>query len=243
MEQYRPSVHADTVVYFLIRLPCQVHESTASTAQAAQPVTLANTYASEVMFKRCFILLKRALVVWPEADPKLSWLDKLMVGIESNHLHNIGNTCAGLELLTFIISKLKKEQTLASIKSLYRGFLSCCGCSNPKVIKLFYQLLMTMFTTYGIEEFEEFVNRAARMIQEVLSNLAVSGQGSGHLLYPSMMVLKAISQFSTQHLDRLIAGLMKVLQRVLKEHITGAPPIAPNTGLVVDTPSKFFTLL
>ncbi|RXG69979.1 Transcription-associated protein 1 [Armadillidium vulgare] len=63
--------HADLIVYFLLRLACQVNESTP---------TPGTNPPGEALSKRCVVLLKRALQpdIWPNSDPKLGWLDKAL---------------------------------------------------------------------------------------------------------------------------------------------------------------------
>ncbi|KAA0197800.1 hypothetical protein HAZT_HAZT001767 [Hyalella azteca] len=230
LDQYRPAVHADTVVYFLVRLPCQVHETSSATSvllpNASPPLPAAT--ASELLSRRCSLLLKRALVVWPNADPKLAWLDKLFQGLETPQ-YSLGNVCSGLELLTYLVGKLKKEQMLAAVKSLYRGLLSCCSCSNPRVIRLLHPLLSTLLTTFGVDELDEFVTRAAKLVQEALANHDRGTTGAVGTLYPALMVMRALAQHSTQHLDRLMTAIMKVLQKITRDHITPAQ-IGPDAA-------------
>lgn len=198
-----------------------MHESSTVTS-ALQPTSaavVAPLTAGEQLSRRCSGLLRRALVVWPNADPKLGWLDKIFQGLETPQII-LGNVCAGLELLTFLVGKLKKEQMLGAVKTMYRGLLSCCNCSNVRVIRLLHPLLHIIFSTFGIEELDDFITRAARFVQDSLANLDRGAQGSSAALYPSLMVLRAIAQYTTHHLDRLMAPIMKVLQRITRDHIT-----------------------
>lgn len=156
--------------------------------------------------------------MWPNADPKLAWLDKIFQGLDSQQ-GILGNVCAGLELLTYLVGKLKKEQMLAAIKIMIRGILSCCSCSNMRVIRLVNPLLHKIFTTFGIEELDELINRVGRFVQDSLASHERGAQGSGQTLYPALMVLRAVAQYTTHHLDRLMAPIMKVLQRLTRDHI------------------------
>lgn len=89
----------------------------------------------ELLSRRCVALLKTALKpdVWPQqCDLKLSWFDKVFASVESGS-PNYGNICTALELLTFLLGVMKKEQILASCKPLQRGIAACITCSNSKV--------------------------------------------------------------------------------------------------------------
>ncbi len=61
----------------------------------------------ELLSRRCVALLKTALRpdVWPAAELKLLWFDKLLMTVES-HTPNFANICTALELLSFLIGIL-----------------------------------------------------------------------------------------------------------------------------------------
>ncbi|TNN49215.1 Transformation/transcription domain-associated protein [Liparis tanakae] len=64
--------HTDTVVNFLIRIACQVNDST---NVAGSP--------GELLSRRCVSLMKSALRpdMWPRAELKLQWFDKLLMTV------------------------------------------------------------------------------------------------------------------------------------------------------------------
>ncbi|XP_023232046.1 transformation/transcription domain-associated protein-like [Centruroides sculpturatus] len=66
--------HADAVVNFLLRMACQVND----TATAAGS-------SGELLSRKCVGLLKTALKpdVWPNAELKLAWFDKLLSTVVS----------------------------------------------------------------------------------------------------------------------------------------------------------------
>lgn len=94
----------------------------------------------ELLSRRCVTLLKVALKpeVWPHAsDLKLNWLDKVFSSVDST-TPNYGNICTALELLTYLISLMKKEKILSNIKPLQRGIAACVTSSNTKVNHINY---------------------------------------------------------------------------------------------------------
>uniref|UniRef100_A0A6A7FXF6 Transformation/transcription domain-associated protein-like n=6 Tax=Hirondellea gigas TaxID=1518452 RepID=A0A6A7FXF6_9CRUS len=233
IDQYRPAIHADTVVYFLVRLPCQVHENVQvqSNLLPNQNIPVPIATAGELLSRRCFALLRRALVIWPTAEPKLVWLDKLFQSLETPQFV-LGNVCAGIDLLTFLVSKLKKEQMLAAIKSMYRGLLCCCNSNLIRVVKPLNNLLNALLKTFGLEELDELIIRVVRVVQDSLANYDRGVPAtSGATLYPVLNVMRTVSQYTTQHVDRLMGLLMKVLQRVTRDHIQPPQPDAQNQQL------------
>jgi len=108
--------------------------------------TTANS-AGDQLSKRCVTLLKMALKpndVWPNCELKLAWFDRLFQTVDSStaaatpataatNQPNYTNICTALELLTFLLTILRKEQILAGFKPLQRGLASLMNCTNAKV--------------------------------------------------------------------------------------------------------------
>ena len=104
--------------------------------------------SGEQLSKRCVALLKMALKpdVWPNCELKLAWFDRLFqtadnppsaatpAGAAAAAAPNFTNICTALDLLTFLLNILRKEQILAGFKPLQRGLSSLMNCTNPKVL-------------------------------------------------------------------------------------------------------------
>ena len=104
--------------------------------------------SGEQLSKRCVTLLKMALKpdMWPNCELKLAWFDRLFQTVDNAttpaapgaaaaaNQPNFTNICTALELLTFLLNILRKEQILAGFKPLQRGLASLMNCTNPKVI-------------------------------------------------------------------------------------------------------------
>ena len=119
--------HADAIVNFLLRIACQVNEP--------QTPSMTNQ-AGELLSRRCIALLKTALSadVWPKAELKLSWFDKLLSSAEQPGA-NFANICTALDVLTFLLSILRKDQILVSFKPLQRGIAACMTSQTTLVVK------------------------------------------------------------------------------------------------------------
>ncbi|KAG8225079.1 hypothetical protein J437_LFUL000058 [Ladona fulva] len=160
--------HADAVLNFLFRLACMVNDQSATVGSPG-----------EMLSRRCVALLKAALKpdVWPapQCDLKLAWLDKLFAGVESasgsggggtgvgmagmsggfgplgGSQPNYANICTALDLLTFLVTVLRKEQILVTFRPLQRGISACMTCPNLKVIKLVHGLLTRLMSIFPTE--------------------------------------------------------------------------------------------
>ncbi|XP_071518520.1 transformation/transcription domain-associated protein-like [Panulirus ornatus] len=215
--------HADAVVYFLLRLACQVNEST---------ITPGTVAPGEALSRRCVYLLKRALKpdMWPHADPKLAWLDKLFLNLESAQ-PNLANVCVGLEVFTYLIGTLRREQILGAMRGLTRGLVACMTCSNSRVVRLTHSLLARLMSVFPTEptsatvasryeELEDLYSRIAKIVFEGLTLYEKNANASPTSLFGTLMILKAACQNNPCYIDRLIMPFMKVLQRMARDHLS-----------------------
>lgn len=58
--------------------------------------------------------------------------EKLFLSVDSAQ-PNYSNICTALDTLTYLLSILKKETILASLKPLQRSLAACMNCTNTKV--------------------------------------------------------------------------------------------------------------
>lgn len=229
--------HADSVVNFLLRLACQVND----TAQA-QGVAAPGPTPGETLSRKCVSLLKIALKpdVWSQqCDLKLGFFDKIFATVEST-TPNYGNICTALELLTFLLTVMKKDQILTSFKPLQRGLGACITSTNSKVIRLvhgFLSRLMAIFPTESTdsnlaskhEELELLYSTVRKVISDGLSNYEKNLSASPSSLFGTLMMLKAACVNNHSYIDRLITPFMKVLHRMAREHLQ---PTNPDTSSV-----------
>ncbi|XP_068243023.1 transformation/transcription domain-associated protein isoform X3 [Palaemon carinicauda] len=223
MNKPMEKTQADAVVYFLLRLACQVNESTTTPGMVAP---------GEALSARCVTLLKRALKpdMWPNADPKLAWLDKHFLSLESSQ-PNLANVCVGLEVFTYLIGTLRKEQILQAMRGLKRGLVACMTYSNSRVVRLTHSLLARLMATFPTEptsatvasryeELEDLYAQIAKIIFEGLSSYEKSASAPPTMLFGTLMILKAACQNNPCYIDRLIMPFMKVLQRMARDHLS-----------------------
>ena len=115
--------------------------------------------SGEQLSKRCIALLKMALKpdVWPHCELKLAWFDRLFLATESTQAAqpaaaqsqpSYSNICTALELLTFLIGMLRKDQILAGFKPIQRGLTSLMSCNNAKVILSFLKYFISSVNFY-----------------------------------------------------------------------------------------------
>nr|XP_022907724.1 transformation/transcription domain-associated protein [Onthophagus taurus] len=230
-------LHIEMVLNSLMRLACQVNDP-----PAANPQTVLGIPPGEMLSRRCVSLLKTALKpeLWSyPIEISFAFYDKLLQTLESAS-PNYANICTGLELLTFLLTVLKKEQILAGFKLLQRRLGACVQSPNSKVIKAMHTLLhklMSIFPTERTnsnlsckyEELEMLYSTVGKTIFEGLSNYEKNVQATPPSLFGPLMVLKAACMNNNSYIDLLITPFMRVLQKLQKEHLT---PTAPESSLV-----------
>ncbi|XP_042252528.1 transformation/transcription domain-associated protein [Thunnus maccoyii] len=223
--------HTDTVVNFLIRIACQVNDST---NVAGSP--------GELLSRRCVGLMKTALRpdMWPRAELKLQWFDKLLMTVEQPAQANISNICTGLEILCFLLTVLQSPAILAHFKPLQRGIAACMTCGNTKVLRAVHSLLsrlMSIFPTEPststvaskYEELECLYAAVGKVIYEGLTNYEKATSNTNPTqLFGTLMILKSACSYNASYIDRLISVFMRSLQKMVREHLS---PQQANPGV------------
>ncbi|XP_073683759.1 transformation/transcription domain-associated protein isoform X1 [Garra rufa] len=227
--------HTDTVVNFLIRIACQVNDTT---NVAGSP--------GELLSRRCVNLMKTALRpdMWPRAELKLQWFDKLLMTVEQPNQANFSNICTGLEILSFLLSVLQPPAILAHFKPLQRGIAACMTCGNTKVLRAVHTLLSRLMSTFPTEpssssvaskyeELECLYAAVGKVIYEGLTNYEKASSANPTQLFGTLMILKSACSNNSSYIDRLISVFMRSLQKMVREHLSPQPnPGAAETSTV-----------
>ncbi|XP_041829403.1 transformation/transcription domain-associated protein isoform X1 [Melanotaenia boesemani] len=214
--------HTDTVVNFLIRIACQVND-----------ITSVPGSPGELLSRRCVSLMKTALRpdMWPRAELKLQWFDKLLMTVEQPAQANISNICTGLEILCFLLTVLQSPAILAHFKPLQRGIAACMTCGNTKVLRAVHSLLsrlMSIFPTEPstsnvaskYEELECLYAAVGKVIYEGLTNYEKATSNTNPTqLFGTLMILKSACSYNASYIDRLISVFMRSLQKMMREHL------------------------
>ncbi|KAJ0181684.1 hypothetical protein K1T71_002406 [Dendrolimus kikuchii] len=240
--------HVDVVIHLLMRLACQVNEG--SVAGGGSGGVSAGEQLSRRCVMLLKAALKPD--VWSHhCEPKLLWLDKVFSTADAN-AGGCANACTGLELLVFFLGVLRREQILAALKPLQRGLAACVSSTNPKIVRLTHNLLAKLTAIFPTEptgaaqasKYEELETLYACVSKYAFEGLAAyeksgsagggaagagataaaAGATSGAMgLLGPLMMLKACCVASPAYVDRLLLPLMRVLQRMAKDHVAPNP--------------------
>ena len=154
-------------------------------AAAAAAAARAGRTQGELLSRRCVQLLKTALKpdIWNNCDLKLMAFDKILdgqQGVQANQ-PNYANICTCLDILTFLLTVLRKDQVLQAFKPLQKAIAVCMRSPNSKVIRAVHGLmsrLMNLFPTEPTnspvaskyEELAQLYASVGTVIQEGLLN-------------------------------------------------------------------------
>uniref|UniRef100_A0A8C1N888 Transformation/transcription domain-associated protein n=1 Tax=Cyprinus carpio TaxID=7962 RepID=A0A8C1N888_CYPCA len=200
----------------------------------------------ELLSRRCVNLMKTALRpdMWPRAELKLQWFDKLLMTVEQPNQANFSNICTGLEILSFLLSVLQPPAILSHFKPLQRGIAACMTCGNTKVLRAVHSLLSRLTSTFPTEpstssvaskyeELECLYAAVGKVIYEGLTNYEKASSANPTQLFGTLMILKSACSNNSSYIDRLISVFMRSLQKMVREHLSPQPnPGAAETSTV-----------
>ncbi|XP_050299225.1 transcription-associated protein 1 isoform X2 [Anthonomus grandis grandis] len=212
--------HTDNVLNFLLRLACQVNEMAPQNS-----VNPGANSPGELLSRRCVILLKNALKpeLWQEpVDLNLGFFHKILSSL-GMATPNISNICTALELLTFLLTVMKKEQILVQFKLLQDGLTLCVISSDEKIIQLTHNLLTKLFSIFPLErvnKIQELNLLYSKINDEILNGLNTYDESKSPIgLFRTVMILKAVCTTRPSYIDTMISPFMRVLHRLAKEHL------------------------
>jgi transformation/transcription domain-associated protein len=223
-DYYRPidRNHCDSVLNFLFRLSCQLGDLQTQIPGIQSP--------SEGLSRRCVMLIKRVMDqnVWLQnCDLKLQWLDKIFISISTEPTQaNIGNICTALELLTYLLGCMRRDQLLAIFRPLQRGLSVCVTNHNAKIIKMMHALLTKLMSIFPPDHkhntddhLDQLYATISKTICDGLAQFEKNPKANSSSLFGTLMILKAACSNNQSYIDRLIVPFMHVLDRLKKEHI------------------------
>ncbi|TMS22538.1 Transformation/transcription domain-associated protein [Larimichthys crocea] len=204
----------------------------------------------DLLSRRCVSLMKSALRpdMWPRAELKLQWFDKLLMTVEQPAQANISNICTGLEILCFLLTVLQSPAILAHFKPLQRGIAACmtcwqhqslAGCPLPpfsphehlphRAHKDCSLPLGSSTVASKYEELECLYAAVSKVIYEGLTNYEKATSNTNPTqLFGTLMILKSACSYNASYIDRLISVFMRSLQKMVREHLS---PQQANPGV------------
>ncbi|KAJ3326459.1 hypothetical protein HDU76_012906 [Blyttiomyces sp. JEL0837] len=182
-------------------------------------------------------LLRAYLEVWPDINIKLSYFER--VGSLNATEENIGIICDCLDMLLVILERKSHIWICANITQIQKciePWLSSESVLITKSLTPIVELIFKAISNVGANDTERTpeVGSFIKAIESVI----IKGLQSAANVSTVISLLTAATAFRPEILDeRIIADVMKVLQKLARDHISALPStaVAASPGQV-DTP-------
>ncbi|CAO3646140.1 unnamed protein product [Cunninghamella echinulata] len=210
-KEYVPSLTLrENVVGYLVRLACII----------SNPSDL----LQRRLVQRVLDLIKELLVptMWSDVHVKFSHLERTLTVKEISDVL-IPSICSTLEVLNIDIIHKPSEWFIINMNQLYRLLENSIKSDNARIQTTLHPVLVRIFqaihqaTPTDTTE-QETQNPDVTNFISLVDSTITDGMASMNNMYAVMKLLEAASSSKNEHLDSFVPGLVKMLQKLTKEH-------------------------
>ena len=217
-----PLMLREATITFLIRFTCLTPD--ASTKQLIP------------LSKRTVDLVRDLMAedFWPEVNVKLTFFERNLVMIEPTDAH-AGSFVPALEVLSAILQNQKRERIVQSVSQLGHLLAKSLRSESTQIQDALQPLLRVVLAAVAEEPVDEendttqFINTLVQVAQDNFANFTN--------LNTAITILEELLPSRPDILDTVTLNLIKVFQKLVKDHITPPPiephPAAPNAAVAV----------
>ncbi|KAI8368238.1 uncharacterized protein BYT42DRAFT_123486 [Radiomyces spectabilis] len=210
-KEYVPSLTLrENLVGYLVRLACSMYN----------PSDLAH----QALVQRVLALIKEFLNLsaWSDVHVKFSHLERTLTVKEMNDLL-IPSVCSALEVLNMDMAHKPAEWFIVNMNQLYRLLETSIKSDNVRVQTALNPVLIRVFQaiqkTTPVETAEqESQNPDVASFVALVDSTITDGLASLTNNYAVIKLLQAVSSGRSEHLDGFLPGIVKMLQKLTKEH-------------------------
>ncbi|OZJ06116.1 hypothetical protein BZG36_01053 [Bifiguratus adelaidae] len=164
---------------------------------------------------------------WSDVHVKFSHLERTLVYGELNELY-VPVVCNALEILKIDLQHKPVEWFLLNMHQLYRLVEPSIKNDNVKVQTALYPVLVHIFkaiddTLPAEGESKDSVSPDITSLISLVDSVVTDGLQNLGNPYTVITLLQAMTTNRKERLDSFISGLIKLLQKLTKENIAGAP--------------------
>ena len=208
-DEFKPSsAMVEMVVNFLIKVAFMSIDPLRD-ASGQQPY---NAHA-QALHPRCQDLISQALKIWPEANVKLHYFEKLL----QQSSDQPGTLAFGMRLFNIILEHQKNQFVVNNIKQI-ENILQPCITSENDCIEDFCKFLAKVLGAFPFPCLHPGVQNVYNKIAELVDNSLKHQEKVS--LYNSLTVLSTICKQHEQFLDKLAQQLVKVIQKLAKDSLS-----------------------
>ncbi|KAI9486745.1 MAG: hypothetical protein EXX96DRAFT_53394 [Benjaminiella poitrasii] len=206
-----PLALRDNTIGCLVRLACGVYNP--------------SDMIHRRLVQRVLELIKQFLdsSVWPDVNIKFAHLERALTVKDMNDIL-ASSVCSALEILNIDISHKTNEWYIVNMNQLFRLLETSIKSDNVRVHTSLQLVLSHIFrsinSTINVEKGEETLHPDVAGFASLVESTVTDGMTSMNNIYGVFKLLQAFSTGRIEQLDPFIPGMVKMLQKLTKEHIT-----------------------
>lgn len=224
-KEYVPSLQLrENIISYLVRLACTVVSPT--------------DVLQKKLVQRILKLIKEFLQpdIWSDVHVKFSHLERPLAFTELTDIY-VPCVCNALDILNIDISHKPVEWFVVNMNQLYRLLEPSIKIDNVRVQTALHPVLVHIYKaiheTTGDETSEnESQHPDVTALTSLIDSMITDGLASMTNIYSVLKLLEASSSSRSEHLDGFVPGIVKIIQKLTKEHTVGNATAATQpTGL------------
>ncbi|KAF7725495.1 hypothetical protein EC973_009595 [Apophysomyces ossiformis] len=208
---YMPSLTLrENLVGYLVRLACSVFNPT--------------DMIQRRLVQRVLDLIKEFLnpSMWHDVHVKFSHLERTLTAKEVSDIV-VTSICSALEILNIDVSHKPAEWFIVNMNQLHRLLETSIRSDNVRIQTALSPVLVHIFqaihqTTNAESTEQETQNPDVASFVSLIDSTITDGIASMNNIYTTLKLLQAASSSRSEHLDTFIPGIVKMLQKLTKEH-------------------------
>ncbi|KAI8605964.1 hypothetical protein EDD21DRAFT_315697 [Dissophora ornata] len=213
----------ENVISFLVRFACAFPEPLPKKGLPYRAVELLREFLSPEF--------------WPEVNVKLQFLERTLLPAELTDVNQVV-ACNSLEVLLVLLENKSGPWFLSHITQLYRLLDKCLLSDNPRIVTNLQPIMDLIYKHISASaaaavtlssDVQSFIAAVDTIINDGLLNLTN--------LYSVLTLIQSSSQYRQDAIDAFVPGVMKVVSKLTKDHIS---PAAAGTNQTTgsDSPSN-----
>ncbi|KAH7432383.1 hypothetical protein KP509_07G020000 [Ceratopteris richardii] len=215
-EEFKPNAAMEEmIINFLIRVALVTEPKDKETA---------------AMYKQALELLTQALAVWPTANVKFNYLEKLLGSVQPNGQNKDPSTAVaqGLDVMNKIMEKQPHLFVRNNVQHIIQLLEPCFNSKLPDIGKSLCTLLKMVFDAFPVEasntppDIKPLHQKVEELIQKHLTTVtnvqpALDSSSANAIIGFTWSVIKTLTEGQKRYIDWFLPALVRVVQRLIKE--------------------------
>ncbi|OAD77362.1 hypothetical protein PHYBLDRAFT_36397 [Phycomyces blakesleeanus NRRL 1555(-)] len=210
-KDYAPSLALrENLTGYLVRLACALY--------------MATDQIQRRLVQRTIDLIRELLTptLWPDVHIKFSHLERTLTVKEMTDMI-LPSVCSALEILTIDINHKPSEWFIVNMSQLYRLLETSIKSDHARVQTALYPALVRIFkaiheTTRADSAEQEAQTSDVTGFVSLVDSIITDGITNLNNTFAVLKLLQAACSSRSEHLDPFVPGLIKMLQKLTKEH-------------------------